>query len=143
MNYQYRLNQLKTQISTFFFPRQKWLTKKIPNTWCDKTELIRICLFECLVNYVEEEMDSIDWEHCDEIKEAKANILKCYLWIKIERPALEKEQEESWPQIESEFPFRLKDGESYDEHNRLEELIERTDNEIMKQIVDLRRVLWS
>ena len=88
-------------------------------------------------------MDSIDWEHCDEIKEAKANILKCYLWIKIERPALEKEQEESWPQIESEFPFRLKDGESYDEHNRLEELIERTDNEIMKQIVDLRRVLWS
>ena len=46
---------IKYCISAFFNPRQKWLTKKIPTTWCDKTTLIPLVLFECLRHYVEEE----------------------------------------------------------------------------------------
>ena len=46
---------LKYQIGAWFKPRQKWLTKTIPNTWCDKTSLIPHLLFTCLVNYVEDE----------------------------------------------------------------------------------------
>ena len=60
MNYKrlfsrYFWNNQWYKITAFFNPRQKWLTKHIPNTWQDKPELIQDILFACLVHYVEEE----------------------------------------------------------------------------------------
>ena len=55
---------LKYQIKSWFNPSQKWLTKDIPNTWCDKVTLIPHLLFSCLVHFVEEEkglQDEYDW----------------------------------------------------------------------------------
>ena len=60
MNYkrlfsQYFWNDKWYKITAFFNPRQKWLTKHIPNTWKDKPELIQDILFACLIDYVEGE----------------------------------------------------------------------------------------
>jgi hypothetical protein len=102
---------LKYQIEAWFKPRQKWLTKTIPNTWCDKVTLIPHLLFSCLTHYVEDEkglQDHIDWtedlekgyisqEYVDSVKNTDKELREVYNYIKTERPELEKQHENSYP----------------------------------------------
>lgn len=92
------------EICAFFNPRQKWLTKHIPNTWRDKPELIQDILFACLVDYVEQEeglipLDELDshlddehlsQEYKDSVVESTTELHEVYNYIKNELPSLEK-----------------------------------------------------
>ena len=51
----YPFKRWKYKVHDFFFPKQKWLTKQIPNEYCDKVELIPDILFKILIAFVEEE----------------------------------------------------------------------------------------
>ena len=102
---------VRYRISAFFNPRQKWLTKTIPNTWCDKVTLIPHLLFACLTHYVEDEkglQDHTDWtedlekgyisqEYVDSVKNTDNELREVYNYIKTERPELEKQHENSYP----------------------------------------------
>lgn len=91
------------KITAFFNPRQKWLTKHIPNTWKDKPELIQDILFACLIHYVEEEEGLRDasfyeqdlkdghlsQEYYDGSVEINNDLREIYNYIKVERPVLE------------------------------------------------------
>ena len=102
---------LKYKIQAFFNPRQKWLIRSIPNTWCDKVSLVPHLLFACLVHYVEDEnglQDQIDWsddlekgyisqEYLDNLKATDSELRSVYDYIKTERPQLEKQHEHSYP----------------------------------------------
>ena len=102
---------LKYKINAFFNPRQKWLTKTIPNTWCDKVSLVPHLLFTCLVHYVEDEnglQDEIDWsadlekgytsqEYVDNLKATDSELRSVYNYIKTERPQLEEQHDNSYP----------------------------------------------
>ena len=99
------------KLEAFFNPRQKWLTKTIPNTWCDKVTLIPHLLFSCLIHYVEDEkglQDHIDWtedlekgyisqEYVDSVKNTDNELREVYNYIKTERPELEKQHKNSYP----------------------------------------------
>ena len=60
----YRLNDCWYNIKCFFFPKQRWLTKTIPNTWCDKVALLPDIVFASLIHFVEEEegLNSRTWK---------------------------------------------------------------------------------
>ncbi len=172
---------LKYQISAWFNPRQKWLTKSIPNTWCDKTSLIPHLLFECLVHYIEKEeglQDQMDWsedlkaghvsqEYIDTLKTRDTLLRSVYNYIKTERPMLEKEHDNSYPE---ELPgvhgmfrepkvdaagnksscmrsceelYGMSFEEAYAETNRLEKLIEEKDLWAMNAIVKYHQHLWT
>ena len=102
---------LKYKINAFFNPRQKWLTKTIPNTGCDKVSLVPHLLFTCLVHYVEDEnglQDEIDWsadlekgytsqEYVDNLKATDSELRSVYNYIKTERPQLEEQHDNSYP----------------------------------------------
>jgi hypothetical protein len=102
---------LKYQISASFNPRQKWLTKSIPNTWCDKTTLIPHLLFECLIHYVEKEeglRDQTDWsedlkagyvsqEYINTLKTRDTLLRAVYNYVKTERTELEAAGGDSYP----------------------------------------------
>ena len=102
---------LRYKINAFFNPRQKWLTKTIPNTWCDKVSLVPHLLFTCLVHYVEDEnglQDEIDWsadlekgytsqEYVDNLKATDSELRSVYNYIKTERPQLEEQHDNSYP----------------------------------------------
>lgn len=104
-------DDLRYKISAFFNPRQKWLTKTIPNTWCDKTALIPHLLFTCLVHYVEGEEglhDSYDYaedlekgyvsqQYVDSVLETDRELREVYNYIKTERQELELSLEASYP----------------------------------------------
>ena len=102
---------IRYRIEAWFNPRQKWLTRTIPNTWCDKVTLIPHILFTCLVHYVEKEeglKDQVDWsddlakgyvsqEYVDNVKTSDSELRAVYDYIKVERPALEEQYEHSYP----------------------------------------------
>lgn len=83
-------------IRDWFNPRQKWLTKLIPNGWCDKVELIKVINFEMLVHFVDGEkaFETIEWEATPEHKEAWDKIMGCYKAIKEDLPLLYKEYDD-------------------------------------------------
>ena len=91
---------LKYKISAFFNPRQKWLTKKIPRTYCDKPELIRDILFNCLENFVSEDGEDCfnvaDWEWSEEKKESRRKLELAMDIIKVQIPAKQKELDDRW-----------------------------------------------
>ena len=59
-----RLGRYWDNLCYFLNPRQKWLIKKIPNSWCDKTGLIPIVNFAMVIDFVEGEdaLNVTDWE---------------------------------------------------------------------------------
>ena len=97
-------------LCAWFNPRQKWLTKLIPNQWMDKPELIKDILFACLVHYVEEEKSinnpdfyetdykegHISKEYFDHCIEVNTDLYSVYNYIKNERPRLELQTEQAW-----------------------------------------------
>ena len=155
-------NQLWWNIKCFFNPRQKWLTKKIPNHWCDKVELIRIVLFESLVHYVDGEkcFEVLAWEEEDykdiglnwktllnEKQERKAKILKCYDYITKQRPQLCIDLDKSYPEFNIDDLVAVRKTinylDTYGEAIRIEKLIEKLDNETLSTILELRQGLWT
>jgi len=155
---------LWTDIKCFFNPRQKWLTKKIPNHWCDKVDLIRIVLFECLVNFVDDEKcfevlcwgeNEEDFKHygenwqqvVQEKQEDKAKILKCYDYITKQRPQLSIDLNKAYPEFDIDDMLQVRKTinylEVYGEVIRIEALIEKLDNETLSTILELRERLWT
>lgn len=167
---------LKDDIEAWFNPRQKWLTRAIPNTWCDKTTLIPQLLFECLVHYVEEEkglQDQLDWtsdlkdghvtqDYIDTIYKRDAALRSAYNYIKFERPELQKQHENSYPEIKTpckemfavnkngyntmrscEDLYGMPYKQAYAETNRLEKLIDKKDMVTMNVIVKYYQYMWT
>ena len=111
MKYTYIWSNLCSTIKYWFKPQQKWLIDEIPNTWCDKTELIKRLLFKMLEHYVEEEhglQDKEDWtthehvsqDYIDQVKKVDGSLREVYQYIKVRRPKLEKQLEDAYPKIE-------------------------------------------
>lgn len=143
-------------ITTWFNPRQKWLTRAIPNTWCDKDELILRLNFAILVDFVESEKGlnqlEIDWddeiskgyvsrEYVDDVKRIYTQLKEVYVYIKDERPKLDKQLADSYP----DFPPTpgLSFRELYAESDRLDKLLEDRDNWALNKIIEYRNYLWT
>jgi len=128
------MKNLWLSIKEFFSPKQRWLTKKIPNHWMDKPELIQLVLFETLIDYVENEeglKDQFDFsedlqagyigqEYVDNVKAVDGELRRVYNYIKNERKTLE---------------------ESYD--YRVYEEMDKKDMEAMTTIVKYSGYLWT
>ena len=104
-------SNLCSAVKYWFKPQQKWLLDEIPNTWCDKTELIKVVLFKMLEHYVEEEhglQDKEDWtfpgnapqDYIDRVKKVDGSLREVYDYIKVHRPILEKQLDDAYPKIE-------------------------------------------
>lgn len=149
----YRFLDYRSVISSFFFPRQKWLTKIIPNTWCDKTELIPRILYECLKHYVEKEkcFETVDWDHHIAYKDVARDIKECYKWITEDRPKLQAEIDriinDGFEGIDSLMRELQSPTKTYDERypnlTNLELELENKDTYYLTLIVKHRGYLWT
>jgi hypothetical protein len=124
-------------------PRQKWLTKQIPNEWCDKVTLVRDVNFAMVVHFIEGEkcFEYTDYEGSGE-KHAKfaRELLECYFYIKNRRPYLQTQHDNSYPTDDNYTGDYHKD---YAEVNRLEKEIEDQDTKWLTWIVTNRAFLWT
>lgn len=147
-------------VKDYFNPRQKWLTKVIPNHWCDKVELVPLLLFTVLTDFVENENGlsqlSINWEterafvsqeYIDNVMTSYGELKETYDYIKVDRPILEKAFYDSFPEIDfsksgtfaTKEPFEI----AYLENNRLEKELRDRDLKAMMTIVKHHELLWT
>ena len=128
---------LKYNIKCFFKPKQDWLTNVIPDTFCDKVELIPRLLFKCLEHYVEVERKQghiydigYDWseeleaghvtqKYVDGINKRDKEIMKAYDWIKTGRVELEIQIENAYPPLTGWDEMFKKDEKTEDGHYEL------------------------
>lgn len=163
---------LKYDIGNFFKPRQKWLTKTIPNSWKDKPELIRDILFECVAHYVESEKHDFgyDWaeelekgyltkEKVRELKHFDMDVMSCYEYIKKERPKYLEQIDDLYGKIELDFDNMFKksddhpgyyelvknenDDKIYKEIRDIEANVDAKDQEVLHIIINNRQKLWT
>jgi hypothetical protein len=138
-----KLSNLWDKVRYFCNPRQKWLTKQIPNEWQDKVSLIKDVNFAMIVHFVEGEKC---FEHTDYANSGEAcvkfarELMECYLYIKTRRPMLDKMYWDSFPKDDEYTGDYYKD---YAEVNRLEKEIEDNDTKWLTWIVTNRNFLWT
>ena len=131
------------QVSSRINPRQKWLTKVIPRTWCDKTSLIPLVNFEMVTDFVDGEkcFENTEYEGDGKVRETFAKELRaCYNYIKVERPALQKLHDDSYPEPGKSAGSYKKD---YGETDRIEKLLNKLDTKWLVWIVKNRDFLWT
>lgn len=125
--------EVRYKVKCFFNPKQEWLTNIIPDTHCDKVELIPRLLFKCLEHYVEVELKQYhsyglgEYNWSDEvdagfITQAKADdyvkrdeeLLEAYRWIKNGRRDIDKQINEAYPETEFDEVFFEREDGNYD-----------------------------
>lgn len=106
---------LQYKVKCFFYPKQEWLTGVIPDTYCDKVELIPRMLFKCLEHHVEVER-KVNWVHdvgydwaeevklkfvsqsyADEQMKVDKELMKAYNWIKTGRDGIDEQIDAAYP----------------------------------------------
>jgi len=144
-----------SQISSRLFPRQRWLTKKLPRTWTDKDHVMEICVLECIKHYVEGE-DALkcyketqadptfpEWQ-----KEWDRQVKENYNLITKTLPDLQKKLEKEWDKIpnlgwedinKSNVSFKKR----YGKINKLEAEIYELQTKIMTWAITNRDKMWT
>ena len=154
------------KIRPIFSPQNKRYRKVVPRTWSDVSNLIEVVNFEFIKGFYEDEYlhGHTDWEGTGEHAVEFAKWLEsAYDYITIERPTLEKQMDDAYPVLlplkemfvpcEYDDKGKVKmlkmvdDGRTYEEKygevNRLEQLIQDKDTEILTQLVKYRFFFWS
>jgi hypothetical protein len=157
----WKFQQVADHISNTLRPRQRWLTAKIPKSWCDKPELIELVLFEVLINFVEEEKgckDAIfDWteelkngyvtqEYVDNVTATAAELMMAYNYIKTERPLLQKQFEAAMPNttlLDLNDKIQIIYDGDYKEATAIETAIETKDRLVLETIIKHYKFLWT
>jgi len=154
------------KVRPIFAPQNKRYRKIIPRTWSDILNMIEVVNFEFIKGFYEGEYlhGHTDWEGTGEHTVEFAKWLEsAYDYITIERPQLEKDMDNAYPPLrpieewfeacETDDKGKVKmykmidDGKTYEEKygevNRLEQLIQDKDSEILTQLVKYRHFFWS
>lgn len=158
------LRDLYWSVRNYFFPQYRWLTCKLGRGFVEKEDVIRITLFESLVDFWENDdgeetlrQRAVD-PQCAEHAEAACNAFKefsaAYGWIKNDREIHIKEIDSLYGKIVAgTFPQLADDDRSIptDEQvaamkvkiDQLEEDLEKIDSTYLGFILENRAYLWS
>lgn len=138
-----KLIELKDWIRYTINPRQKWLTKKIPKHWSDKTYLIPELNFAMVVDFIEGEkaLDVTDWVASSEgADQFSKELVDCYEYIKRRRPKIQEDLDNSYPDEDTMTGDYFTD---YAELNKLEILLNKEDTKYLTWIVVNRDYFWT
>jgi len=140
-----RIKDFKYKIQCFFFPKHQEIRKVIPRTWTDLSDLVVDLNFAMILSFKKEADESwVDWDGTEEHRKFKNWLDTAADWIKKTRPELEKQRDNSYP---PQRPFKEQSAKTYDELygevNRIENLINETDSNILKQMIEYRDYMWT
>jgi hypothetical protein len=138
----YELHDLSWKAYRFFKPCHSRIRNVIPRQWCDLTELTLMINFEIIKSFVEDEMDVIDWEYCEDSRAAAAWLKSSYKYITEERKELQDNLEIAYSRVD----YTDKDltyQDKYKEVIQIEEKINDTDKDIIIGLANHRAWLWS
>jgi hypothetical protein len=138
-----KISMLWDKLCYFVRPRQRWLTKQIPNEWNDKVTLIRDLNFAMIVHFIEDEkcFENTDYDNSSEgHAEFAKELRECYDYIKNERPKLDNLYWNSFP---DENAYTGDYNVDYADINRIEKEMEDKDTKWLTWIITNRGYLWT
>ena len=140
-----RLQEFKYQVKCFFFPKHQELRKAIPRTWVDITNLVVDLNFAMILSFKKEADESfIDWDGTPEHRKFKNWLDPAAHWITEGRPNCEAQRDALYPP--HPLPPEMK-GLTYEQLygslNAVEKLIDETDTNILKQMIEYREYMWT
>ena len=156
----YRVKDWWYKVRDFFVPRQRWLTKQIPNHWIDKDTLWELCILEGVKHYVEKDgglgFDD-DWRACfarsqcdpeypEWQKEFDREVFFNYEMITTLLPELEEKlkiAQDKIPHREIGQPLEKSYEETYGEVDELEKKIGDLKTLVMTWAVKNREKIWT
>jgi hypothetical protein len=117
-------------------PRNKWLTRVIPNYYTENDHLIELVLFKILVNYVEVEkgLTHFEWTLRDGEPNYKQLIENCYRDITVTIPNDEKKVKD--------ILINHKD-EDFKIYIDADDALSKLKQDTCETIVKIMRVLWT
>lgn len=135
----------KYAIKCFFKPCHSDIRKAVPRQWADISSLIIDVNFAMILSFKKEADESwVDWKATENHQKFKNWLDTSAIWIKEGRPNLVELMMNAYPP--HPLPEHLR-GKSYDELysevNRIEALIDATDTNIIKQMIDYREYMWT
>jgi hypothetical protein len=162
------LKDLKENLRTVVSPENTEIRNAIPKKWVDISELIVQVNFAMIKSFYEKEYlnGHVDWNFNQEHKSFADWLEKVYHYITVEKPKLELDLNNAYPQVditfEEEFTpeyennnsnvYRMKSLEEtygktyqevYGEVHRIEALIFSKETEILTQMVQYRDHFWT
>lgn len=141
-------------VRDWFFPRHRWLTKKIPRSWRDKDSIIEICLFESVKHFVDPNGEDACGVLCSDSPENQKRFMEelkaMHRFITVVIPDLEKKLEAAWDKVPHRTLNDINRGMSdaeyeamYGEVNRLEKEIEDLKDLVCEWVVKNRQDMWT
>ncbi len=155
MYLKYQIKNIYRKIQDFLFPKQKWLTSKIPNSWVDKDHLLEIVLSEALIHYVEGEkcFEVINWDSRPEEQEQAKMIREIYNWYKTWRKELQTKIDDLMDELfggedevlidVNDFFAKTRNKEKLAELTELENQLYSINTKHMIWLVENRNILWT
>ncbi len=148
----YFWNNLQYNISAFFFPCQRWLTKVIPSKYQDKDALLVLVNQALVIDFVEEEkcFKTIDWSY--NRSHAEHAIKSAYHWFKWGRKNVEKHIEELYEIMPTEgFNLELFGGKEVlgtwadwsIDTQELEAKLDNLDKQSIISLAKFKNCLWT
>jgi len=135
----------KYAIKCFFKPHHSDIRKVIPRKWADVTSLIVDVNFAMILSFKKEADESqVDWNHTKEITEFKNWLDSAAHWITVGKVNCEKQRDTLYPP--HPLPEHMRDWsyeQLYGELNKIEKLINDTNTNILKQMIDYREYFWT
>lgn len=135
----YRIRDIYYYLKCLFFRRYHILKLRDDPRWMDSDTKIELALEKILFDFVENEMDMVDWEATPEHSSTKKTLLTCYNFFKVELPSLTDSYDKM---LDSASKAEFKDGwleKLNDEENRIEEL---TTSHLV-DIIKVRKSMWT
>lgn len=128
------------------FSKQKWLINNLPNHKITCDDLVRDCIYNILVHFIEVEqgLDDNYWLD-DENGSVKEKLIKCYKWITEDRLILISKLE----QTEKDFPivpendnlFKFLNDSHVSDILKLQQELKDRDNNVLDFILKHREYL--
>ena len=156
MRVPYQIRNAWDEVRYFFNPRQRWLTKKIPNHWCDKDYLWELCILEGIKHHVEQdyglhyyEESQKDATYPEQQKQFDKELHDIYDMVKNQLPLLESLLKSAWeiiptPNLDDLNKTTKKSyEETYGEVNSLEKQIAELKTKVMVWAVTNRESIWT
>lgn len=139
---------LRYKVKTLFRPENAMIRKAVPKGYSDITSLILDVNFATILQFKKEaDASSVDWSACEEHAEFKKWLDSACVWINEGRVNLEKEESQAYPDfsiVKHMRPSSMDDYNAlYAEVNRLEALIDQTDENILIQMIKYRNYFWT
>jgi len=139
---------LRYKVKTFFVPENAMIRKAVPKRYADTTSIILDVNFATILQFKKEADESmVDWQAHEEHAEFKAWLNTACVWINEGRANLEKEKDKAYPSRNISVLLKPSTIEEYQdmykEVNRLEALIDQTDENILIQMIKFRSYFWT